>query len=60
MRLPRLFTRELSILAVQSKTGERAFYPLVQNEHRNGILRTTLMIAVAAPLVRALVLLLRF
>ncbi len=36
------FTRELSILAVQSKTGERAFYPLVQNEHRNGILRTTL------------------
>ena len=32
------FTRELSILAVRSIGGETAFYPLVQNQHRNGIL----------------------
>ncbi|MDX2053960.1 MAG: 5-(carboxyamino)imidazole ribonucleotide synthase [Polyangiaceae bacterium] len=36
------FSRELSILAVQGRNGQRAFYPLVQNEHRHGILRTTL------------------
>lgn len=33
------FDRELSILAVRSRTGQTAFYPLVQNEHRAGILR---------------------
>lgn len=32
------FERELSIIAVRSRTGETAFYPLVQNEHRSGIL----------------------
>jgi 5-(carboxyamino)imidazole ribonucleotide synthase len=32
------FTRELSILAVRSIGGETAFYPLVENQHRNGIL----------------------
>jgi 5-(carboxyamino)imidazole ribonucleotide synthase len=36
------FTRELSILAVRSKTGETAFYPLVENHHRGGILRLSL------------------
>jgi 5-(carboxyamino)imidazole ribonucleotide synthase len=35
------FARELSILAVRSRTGDVAFYPLVQNEHRGGILRTS-------------------
>jgi 5-(carboxyamino)imidazole ribonucleotide synthase len=33
------FQRELSIIAARSTTGELAFYPLTQNEHREGILR---------------------
>ena len=33
------FERELSILAVRSRSGETAFYPLVENHHRDGILR---------------------
>ena len=36
------FTRELSILAVRGRTGETAFYPLVDNHHRDGILRLSL------------------
>ncbi len=36
------FERELSILSVRSKTGETKFYPLVENEHRDGILRLSL------------------
>jgi 5-(carboxyamino)imidazole ribonucleotide synthase len=36
------FTRELSILAVRSRTGETSFYPLVENHHRDGILRISL------------------
>jgi 5-(carboxyamino)imidazole ribonucleotide synthase len=36
------FTRELSVLAVRSKTGESAIYPLVENHHRSGILRLSL------------------
>ncbi|MDB4933924.1 MAG: Phosphoribosylaminoimidazole carboxylase ATPase subunit [Labilithrix sp.] len=35
------FEREMSILAVRSKTGETRFYPLVENEHRGGILRVS-------------------
>ena len=35
------FVREVSILAVRSTTGETAFYPLVENVHRDGILRTS-------------------
>jgi 5-(carboxyamino)imidazole ribonucleotide synthase len=33
------FDRELSVLAVGGRNGERAFYPLVENTHREGILR---------------------
>ena len=33
------FERELSILGVRSKTGEVAFYPLIENRHHEGILR---------------------
>lgn len=33
------FTREVSLLAVRGLSGETAFYPLVDNEHRRGILR---------------------
>jgi len=33
------FRRELSILAARGRGGELAFYPLVENHHRAGILR---------------------
>jgi 5-(carboxyamino)imidazole ribonucleotide synthase len=33
------FRRELSVLAVRGRGGETAFYPLVENHHREGILR---------------------
>ena len=33
------FRREVSILAARSRTGETAFWPLVENVHRDGILR---------------------
>ena len=36
------FTRELSILGVRGRTAETAFYPLVENHHRGGILRLSL------------------
>jgi 5-(carboxyamino)imidazole ribonucleotide synthase len=36
------FSRELSILAVRSRSGEIIFYPLVENHHREGILRLSL------------------
>lgn len=36
------FTRELSIIAVRSRTGEMAFYPLAENHHSEGILRFSL------------------
>ena len=36
------FTRELSILGVRGRSGEIAFYPLVENHHRGGILRLSL------------------
>ena len=36
------FTRELSILAVRGRDGETAFYPLVENHHRDGILHLSL------------------
>ena len=46
------FFRELSILAVRARSGETAFYPLVENHHRGGILRLSLAPApnLAAPL----------
>jgi 5-(carboxyamino)imidazole ribonucleotide synthase len=36
------FERELSILAVGGRNGAHAFYPLVENSHRDGILRRSL------------------
>jgi 5-(carboxyamino)imidazole ribonucleotide synthase len=36
------FTRELSILGVRGRNGEIAFYPLIENHHRGGILRLSL------------------
>lgn len=35
------FERELSILGVRGRDGSVAFYPLVQNTHRDGILRVS-------------------
>jgi len=36
------FDRELSIIAVRSRQGEVRTYPLVQNSHRDGILRLSI------------------
>lgn len=36
------FQRELSILGVRGRNGEIAFYPLIENHHRGGILRLSL------------------
>jgi 5-(carboxyamino)imidazole ribonucleotide synthase len=36
------FTRELSLLAVRSRDGATACYPLVENTHRDGILRRSI------------------
>jgi 5-(carboxyamino)imidazole ribonucleotide synthase len=35
------FNRELSIVGVRGSDGRTGFYPLVENVHRDGILRTT-------------------
>ena len=35
------FERELSIIAVRSRSGETAFYPLIENRHQKGILRVS-------------------
>jgi 5-(carboxyamino)imidazole ribonucleotide synthase len=36
------FDRELSLLAARNASGEIAFYPLIENHHREGILRLSL------------------
>ena len=36
------FSREVSMLGVRNRTGETAFYPVVENHHRGGILRLSL------------------
>ena len=36
------FARELSIIGVRAKDGAAAFYPLVENEHRDGMLHMTI------------------
>src|SRR5262249_6768599 len=36
------FEREVSLLAVRGRGGETAFYPLVENHHREGMLRLSL------------------
>jgi 5-(carboxyamino)imidazole ribonucleotide synthase len=37
------FDRELSILGVRNRSGDLKFYPLVENHHRDGILRLSLV-----------------
>ena len=36
------FTREVSLISVRGRNGEIRFYPLVENHHREGILRLSL------------------
>jgi 5-(carboxyamino)imidazole ribonucleotide synthase len=36
------FTREVSMIGVRGRTGEMAFYPVVENHHKDGILRLSL------------------
>jgi len=36
------FDREVSLVAARGRDGERVFYPLVENHHAGGILRTTM------------------
>ena len=36
------FKRELSIIAVRNQQNQHVYYPLVENQHRDGILRLTL------------------
>jgi 5-(carboxyamino)imidazole ribonucleotide synthase len=43
------FSRELSILAVRGRDGETRFWPLVENVHAGGILRTARAPAAGAP-----------
>jgi 5-(carboxyamino)imidazole ribonucleotide synthase len=43
------FDRELSILAARGRDGETVFYPLVENEHREGILAVSQAPARHAP-----------
>jgi 5-(carboxyamino)imidazole ribonucleotide synthase len=43
------FTRELSLIAVRGLDGTIACYPLVENHHRDGILRTSLAPAPETP-----------
>ncbi|MEE4377591.1 MAG: 5-(carboxyamino)imidazole ribonucleotide synthase [Candidatus Competibacteraceae bacterium] len=46
------FESEVSILAVRDRQGRKAFYSLVQNHHRNGILRLSTAPCVAADLAK--------
>jgi 5-(carboxyamino)imidazole ribonucleotide synthase len=43
------FDRELSLLAVRAADGETRFWPLVENEHEDGILRVSRAPAADAP-----------
>jgi len=43
------FDRELSLLAVRGRDGDTRFYPLVENVHADGILRTSRTPAAGAP-----------
>ncbi len=47
------FVRELSIIAARGRSGEIASYPLSQNQHEGGVLRTTWAPADVTPAVTA-------
>jgi 5-(carboxyamino)imidazole ribonucleotide synthase len=46
------FEREVSVLAVRSRRGQTAFYPAVENSHRDGILRLAVPITSEPELTR--------
>ena len=46
------FRRELSIIAARGRAGEVAFYPLSENVHEGGVLRTTLAPSDVTPAVQ--------
>jgi 5-(carboxyamino)imidazole ribonucleotide synthase len=43
------FERELSIIGVRNQAGDMSFYPLVENHHREGILRLSLVTDEVSP-----------
>ena len=43
------FDRELSIIGIRNRAGEMRFYPLVENLHREGILRLSLVTGDVSP-----------
>ncbi|NJN69953.1 MAG: 5-(carboxyamino)imidazole ribonucleotide synthase [Nitrospira sp.] len=45
------FVRELSVLVVRNESGECRVYPVVENQHEQGILRDTLVPASVSPTV---------
>jgi 5-(carboxyamino)imidazole ribonucleotide synthase len=47
------FSRELSILGARGRDGAAVFYPLVENVHRDGILRTSTPASSVRPAVQA-------
>jgi len=47
------FTRELSIIAARGRDGQTAFYPLSENVHEGGVLRTTYAPAKVTPALQA-------
>ncbi|MBI5941426.1 MAG: 5-(carboxyamino)imidazole ribonucleotide synthase [Caulobacterales bacterium] len=47
------FTRELSIIAARGRDGQIACYPLSENAHEGGVLRTTFAPARVAPALQA-------
>jgi len=47
------FDRELSLLAVRARNGRTRFYPLIENVHADGILRTSRAPAADAPQAQA-------
>ncbi|MCF8505010.1 MAG: 5-(carboxyamino)imidazole ribonucleotide synthase [Caulobacter sp.] len=47
------FIRELSIIAARGRDGQTAFYPLSENVHEGGVLRTTFAPAKVTPALQA-------
>ena len=47
------FVRELSVIAARGRTGQIACYPLGENHHQNGVLRTTIAPARASQATKA-------
>ena len=47
------FDRELSILGARGRDGDAVFYPLVENVHRDGILRTSMPATSASSALRS-------